>query len=94
MAFSPPAITIQRDQSNTTFQPQHNKAAIKPSFFQFFNMQSNPITSQLHDILAEECQNASRLSTLIQTVTQDYNNNGYSVSCEQKLRIQRNYPQP
>jgi hypothetical protein len=91
-AFSPPAITIQRDQSNTTFQSQHNNTATTPSSFQFFNMQNNPIISQLHDIFAEECQNTSLPSTLIQTVTQDYNNNGYRVSCEQKLQIWRNYP--
>jgi hypothetical protein len=61
---------IQYSSRNTT---------TKPSSFQFFNIQSNPIISQLHDILPEECENASLPSTLIQTVTQDYNNNGYSV---------------
>jgi hypothetical protein len=59
-------------------------------------MQSNPIISQLQDILAEEWRKSNLQFTVIKTATQGYNNNEYSVSCNQKFHIHRNYstPQP
>lgn len=90
--FSPPAITFQKNQSSTAFNQHSSQFATRvPSSFDFFNqMPTNPMFNQLHQILAEECQNFNMPSTLIQTVTQDYS--GYSVSCQQSLQIHRMQP--
>lgn len=91
--FSPPAITFhQKNQSSTALHQHSSQFATRvPSSFDFFNqMPTNPMFNQLHQILAEECQNFNMPSTLIQTVTQDYS--GYSVSCQQSLQIHRTQP--
>ncbi|XP_056009517.1 uncharacterized protein LOC130051542 [Ostrea edulis] len=88
-----PTITFQGDQSNTTFQPPNNETAIHPLCFQFFNhRQSNPIFTQLKDILAEDWLQANLPSTLIKTVTKDCNDNAYSVSCQKTFKVHKSHP--
>ncbi|XP_056022120.1 uncharacterized protein LOC130055003 [Ostrea edulis] len=86
---TPPAITFQGDQSNSSSQSQTNETATQPSSSHFFNQrQTIPIFSQLQDVLVEECLQTSIPSTMIQTMTEDYNNNAHSVSYQQN----KSYP--
>lgn len=92
--FSPPPITFERNHPAASGHPHSSQFATRvPSSFDFFNhMQRNPMYNQLQEILAEECFQYNHPSTLIQTVTQDYNNMGFSVSCQQKFQIHRTQP--